>query len=170
MKQFFGRRVLEPLKKQLAQGATPGRLALALSLGLVIGSVPMLGFSAIFCAIVAATFRLNQPAIQVANYLAYPLQIALFIPFFHAGAELFSAPRLTLSVSQLQSELSADVSGTVGRYAMANFRAVVAWAVVAPVAVLVVFGVLRFLLTRVRLPSSTPGEGAPEAQPPRQDP
>ena len=168
MKQFFLRQVFEPLKKQLAQGATPSRLALALALGLVIGSVPVLGVTSLICAIVAATFRLNQPAIQVANYLAYPLQLALFIPFFHAGAELFFAPKLALSVSQLQAELSADVTGTISRYAVANFRAVGAWALVAPVAVLVVFVVVRFMLQRVRLPGATSSEGAPEVPPQQQ--
>jgi uncharacterized protein (DUF2062 family) len=153
VKQFFRRRLLEPLAEQLSQGVTPGKLALALALGLVIGAIPIIGVSSLICALVALRLRLNQPAIQVANYFAYPVQIALFVPFFHAGAQLFGAKRLELSVTQLQSELSADMGATVSRYATANLRAVTAWAVVAPVAVLVVYGLLRAVLARVRLPS-----------------
>ncbi len=160
VKKILRRRVLEPLKHQLAQGATPGRLALALALGLVIGSVPILGITALFCAAVAYVFRLNQPAIQVANYLAYPLQIALFIPFFHAGAQLFGAPKLSVSVSQLQSELSADLWATISRYSMANARAVGAWALVAPLAVGLVFIVLRAVLARVPMPRPAATEAA----------
>lgn len=104
MKQFLRRRIVEPLKHQLVQGVTPARLALALALGLVIGATPILGITSLICAVVAAGLRLNQPAIQVANYLAYPLQIALFVPFFEAGARLFGAPQLGFSVAQLQAD------------------------------------------------------------------
>lgn len=153
MKQAFRRRVLEPLKQQLSQGVTPGGLALALALGLVIGSTPILFISSLICGVVAWALKLNQPAIQVANYLAYPLQIALFVPFFQYGAELFGEPAPRLSLTQLQQELSADLSGTVGRYATANLRAVSAWAIVAPLAVLLGFFVFRLVLSRVRVPA-----------------
>ena len=154
VKQFFRRRIVEPLKNQLAQGVTPGRLALALALGLVIGATPILGITSLICAVVAAALRLNQPAIQVANYLAYPLQIALFVPFFQAGARIFGAPNPGFSFAQLQGELSADLSGTLSRYAAANLRAVTAWAIIAPLAVALMFYALRLVLARVRLPAA----------------
>ncbi|GMU58259.1 MAG: hypothetical protein AMXMBFR34_00220 [Myxococcaceae bacterium] len=170
MKSFLRRRVLDPLKQQLSQGVTPGRLAVALALGLVIGSVPIIGITSLICAAVAVVFRLNQPAIQVANYLAYPLQIGLFIPFFHAGADLFSAPRVTFTVTSLTDEMSADLTGTMGKYAVANVRAVTAWAIVAPLAVLLLSVVLRFILARFRLRGRTsPPDlvAAPESPAPR---
>lgn len=157
MKSFLRRRIVEPLKNQLSQGVTPGKLALALALGLVIGSVPILFITSLICAVIAATFRLNQPAIQVANYVAYPLQIALFVPFFQWGAQLFGERPLAFSMTQLQDELSADVSGTLGRYATANLRAVSAWAIVAPVAIALLFFVLRAVLARVRMPGARAG-------------
>lgn len=152
MKQFVRTRIFEPLKKQLAQGVTPGRLALALALGLVIGSTPILGITSLICAVVAAVFKLNQPAIQVANYVAYPLQIALFVPFFQAGARVFGIPQKDFSLTQLRTELATDLSGTISHYATANLRAVTVWAIVAPVAIALVFFVLRPLLARVRMP------------------
>lgn len=148
------KKIIEPVKAQLKQGVTPGKLALALALGLVIGSLPILFISSLLCAIVAHFFRLNQPAIQVANYAAYPLQIALFIPFFKAGAAVFGEPASQVSLEQVQSAFSADASKALGTYAGANLRAVSVWAVVAPIAVLVVFFALKFLLSRVRLPSA----------------
>lgn len=154
VRRFFGTRIFEPLKRQLAQGVTPGGLALALALGLVIGSTPLLGVTSLLCAAVAAVLKLNQPAIQVANYVAYPLQLALFVPFFEAGARLFGAPDQGLSVTQLRSELATDLFGTVSRYATANLRAVTAWAIIAPLAIGLCFLVLRRVLARVRLPSS----------------
>lgn len=153
VKRVFRLRVLEPLKQQLSQGATPGKLAFALALGLVIGSLPLLFITSLICGVVAYVLRLNQPAIQVANYAAYPLQLALFVPFFKAGAHFFGSELGEFSLERLKDELSADVTGTMGRYATANLHAISAWALVAPVAVLVVFVVLRVVLARVRLPS-----------------
>lgn len=156
VKSFFRRRLVDPLKQQLSQGVTPAKLALALALGLVIGSIPIIGISSLICALVAVRFRLNQPAIQVANYFAYPVQIALFVPFFQAGAALFGEKKLEFSVAQLQTELSADVGATVGHYAAANARAVSVWAVAAPVAVLAVYWVLKVVLGRLPLPGRAP--------------
>ncbi len=165
--RWFRRRVLEPIKAQLVQGASPGRLALALALGLVVGVFPVLGSTTALCALAAMALRLNQPAIQVANYLAYPLQFLLFIPFFQAGAALFGAPPVTFTLAQLQTELAADLGGTVLRYLSANLRAVVAWGLAAPLATLAIQLPLRRLLTRLPLPAD-PGRppGARPAGPP----
>lgn len=153
---WFRRRLLEPLKAQLLQGVSPGKLALALALGLVVGVFPVLGSTTALCALTAVALRLNQPAIQVANYLAYPLQLLLFIPFFQAGAALFGAPPVTVTLTQLQAELSADLGGTALRYLSANLRAVAAWALVAPVATLLLQPALRLLLSRLPLPAAPP--------------
>lgn len=158
---WFHRRVLEPLKAQLLQGVSPGKLALALALGVVVGVFPVLGSTTALCALAALALRLNQPAIQVANYLAYPLQLLLFIPFFQAGAALLGAPPVSFTLTQLQAELSADLGGTVLRYLSANLRAVAAWALVAPLATLLLQFALRLLLSRLPLPAAAPPGPAP---------
>jgi len=153
---FLRRRIVEPIRAQLLQGVSPGRLALALALGLVVGTFPVLGTTTLLCAATAVALRLNQPAIQVANYLAYPLQLLLFIPFFQAGAALFGLPPVPFTLPQLQAELAADVGGTMLRYLTANLRAAAAWAVLAPVATLLLHLALRALLSRLPLPAAEP--------------
>ena len=68
MRQLFRNRVLVPLQAQLTQGVSPSRLALALTLGLVLGVVPVLGVTTGLCAAVAVALRLNQPAIHELLY------------------------------------------------------------------------------------------------------
>lgn len=153
VKGWFRRKVLEPLQQQLTQGATPGRLALAVALGIVIGAVPILGITALFCAAVAAVFRLNQPAILLANYLSYPVQLALFVPFFAAGAWLFDAPLPEFTVVQVQAEFGINAWATIRRYAMANVYAVGAWALVAPPATGLLTLVFRAILRRLPIPT-----------------
>jgi uncharacterized protein (DUF2062 family) len=155
---IFRDRVLRPLQAQLTQGVSPSRLALALALGVVVGVIPLLGVTTGLCALLAVSLRLNQPAIQLANYLAYPLQLLLFIPAFQAGAWLFGRPAIAFSLAQLQAELSADALGTIGRYFVDNLRALAAWGVLAPVAGLGLFLLIRLLLSR--LPLSRPADDA----------
>lgn len=152
MGDFLRRKLVDPLIRQLTQGVTPSALALALALGVTLGVLPLLGTTTILCAAAAAALRLNQPAIQVANYAAYPFQLALYVPFFQAGAWLFGAPPVAFTVSQVRAQLHSDLGGTLRTYAAANLRAVAAWALVAIPAAVVLHLVLRPLLARVRLP------------------
>jgi uncharacterized protein (DUF2062 family) len=163
VRTFFQRRVLRPLQGQLTQGVSPSRLALALTLGLVVGIMPMLGVTTTVCALLAVALRLNQPAIQLANYVAYPLQLLLFIPFFQAGAHLFGRPPITFAFAELQAGLASDPTGTIGRYLFDNLRGLAAWGVVAPL-----LGALLYLLGRVllaRLPLPRDGQAGPPVQP-----
>jgi uncharacterized protein (DUF2062 family) len=151
MKAFLRRRLLDPLRDQLTQGVTPGRLALALSLGLVLGIFPVLGTTTLLCGLAALALRLNQPAAQVANYLAYPLQLGLLVPFFQAGARLFGLPPVTLTAETLRAEMAADLGGTAVRYLGVTARAVAAWALLAPPLAALLFIGLRALLRRLPL-------------------
>ncbi|MGC3999200.1 MAG: DUF2062 domain-containing protein [Anaeromyxobacter sp.] len=149
---FLRRAVLEPLARQLTQGVTPRRLALALALGLVLGAFPVLGTTTLLCAAVGVALRLNQPALQVANYVAYPLQLGLLLPFFDAGARLFGLPPVPFTLDELRRQVAADGWATLARYAGANARAAVAWAVVAPLAAGVLYLVLWAVLAWARRP------------------
>jgi len=161
VKAFLKRTVADPLLQQLRQGITPSKLALSLALGLTLGAFPVLGVTTLLCAAVALALRLNQPAIQVANYAAYPLQLGLFLPFFQLGAWVFGAEPVSFSLEQVRGELAADLWGTVARYWTANLRAVGAWAIVAPAAGLLLFLVLRRVLSLLPLPAAEPDAAVP---------
>jgi uncharacterized membrane protein YfhO len=66
---------------------------------------------------------------------------------------MFGEPTAQISLEQIQNAFSADASKALGTYAGANLRAVSVWAVLAPIAVVVIFFALKFLLSRVRLPA-----------------
>jgi uncharacterized protein (DUF2062 family) len=144
--------VADPVVAQLRQGITPEKLALSLALGVVLSAVPILGITALFCVAAAAALRLNQPAILAANYAATPVQVALYIPFFRAGAWLFGAPPVSFSLEQVRAELQAGIWPTVVRYWDANLRALGAWALVAPIATFLLFAALRAVLRRLPIP------------------
>ncbi|HYL62740.1 MAG TPA: DUF2062 domain-containing protein [Candidatus Methylomirabilis sp.] len=146
---FFYRRIGRPILDLLRQGATPEKLALSLSLGAALGVFPVLGATTALCAVAALVLRINLPAIQIANYLVYPAQIALLIPFFRFGEWIFRAPRLPLSVSQVVSIVRANYWQAIRLLWTTTWHAVIAWSVVAPVLIAVLYGILLLILKSV---------------------
>jgi uncharacterized protein (DUF2062 family) len=90
MKSFLRRRVADPLLAQLRQGTSPEKLALSAAVGFTLGCFPVVGVTTTLGVAAAVVFKLNHAAVQVANYAAYPLQIALLYPLFRLGRAWFS--------------------------------------------------------------------------------
>ncbi|HET6170410.1 MAG TPA: DUF2062 domain-containing protein [Terracidiphilus sp.] len=135
------------IESWLGQGVSPQRLALTLALGFAIGCLPMIGIPTALCMIVAVSLRLNLPAIQVANYAAMPLQVALIFPFVRLGSWMFASgrqPALTAAMLGHGSPLKLiwASGGLAG-------RALGAWFVTAIPMVLLMTLILTALLRRM---------------------
>ncbi len=152
VREALRRRVVEPVKQQLWQGVTPAKLAFSLALGVVISAMPVLGITTLFALAASFVLRLNHVAVVAANYLAYPLQILLFIPFFQAGAWITGGPPVPFSIEQIRGEFAVGFWQTVVRYGEANARAMVAWLIVAPLATWLLRALFLKLLARLPLP------------------
>ena len=131
----------------LRQGISPERLALTISLGFAIGCSPVVGVTTAVCVALALALRLNLPAIQAANYVAMPLQLALIVPFVRLGRWLFAfGPREAVSAGALfhasPSALASQLSGLAG-------QALLAWLLIAVPAVALMTATLTFVLRRV---------------------
>lgn len=147
----FWDRIWSRLLGMLRHGLSPEGLAWSLAVGLTLGVSPLFGTSTALCAGAAMAFRLNQPAMQLANYLAYPLQIALLLPFIRLGERLFGAPRLPLSLPTIEVALKADVWGAMGALWTSLWHAGVAWLLVIPVpAVLLAWGLTPVFRTALK--------------------
>jgi uncharacterized protein (DUF2062 family) len=130
----------------LRMGVSPQRLALTLALGFAIGCLPLLGVTTALCALVALALRLNLPAIQAANYVAMPVQIALMWPLVRLGRWMFSsgqAPALQSAIMHGFSLQTLRSSGSVAGEALG------AWAVLAAPTVLLMTICLTLVLRKV---------------------
>ena len=135
--------ISERLLELLKQGSTPEKLAFTIALGIAIGCFPIFGVTTILCALLAILFRLNVPAIQVGNYLATPLQLALLVPFLRWGERLFHAARLSLSPQELLTQARNAPDQTARAFLLGQWHAVAAWLLIAPFMVLVFTLLLR---------------------------
>lgn len=169
MNGFFQRRITRPILEVLRQGTTPEKIALSIAFGLVLGIIPAIGWTTLLCFLAAIMFRLNLPAVQLVNYFMYPVQLALLIPFIRAGELLFGGTRLPLSLSQILSMIKADVRHAIKVLWIATAHAVVVWALVAPLAIYLIYRTLAPILrqfvqvsgiTNSEIPVSPPANGA----------
>ena len=117
----------------------------------------MLESTTLLCLAVAPVFGLNQPAMQLANYLAYPLQLVLLIPFFRLGARLFGIDPSTLLLPAMLHTFKLDPFGSLVHLWSMIWHAMVIWACLAlPAMVLLAFLLHSLLAAAARRLRSVP--------------
>jgi uncharacterized protein (DUF2062 family) len=67
---------------------SPEQIARLLSVGLVLGVFPIMGFPTVLCLLAAFGLNLNFAALQLLNCISTPLQLALLWPLARAGTRL----------------------------------------------------------------------------------
>jgi uncharacterized protein (DUF2062 family) len=127
---------------QLTQGVTPQKIALSVALGLSLGFFPIIGTTTMLCAIAALRFRLNQPIIQLVNWLVYPLQLALILVFIRIGEWITHAPHVSLSIPYLFQKFHEAPANFFQEFGMSALRGVIAWLFIAPVLTAVTYAVV----------------------------
>ncbi|NWG14061.1 MAG: DUF2062 domain-containing protein [Acidobacteria bacterium] len=127
-----------------------------MAFGVALGVFPALGATTLLCTLAALALRLNLPAIQLVNYIVYPLQLFLLIPFMKLGGWLLGAPRIELSAAQVVEILRGDVWDAISRLWVATVHGIAAWLLVSPIIVLLIHMILTPILRTVlrRAPAS----------------
>ena len=138
-RNLWKRRIVDPIFSLLKRGITPKQIALSIAFGVTLGIIPVLGSTTILCALAAISFRLNLPAIQLVNFLVYPLQIILLIPLYRAGEFLFHTEHLPLSLTQVTNLMKEDLWGTILFLWDTTWHAVVVWIILAPFAIAIIY-------------------------------
>ncbi len=131
MKKLFVRRTIEPIQRLLRTGVTPDKITLSITLGVVLGIFPVLGSTTILCTIAALALGLNLPAIQLVNYLVYPLQLVLLIPFYRGGEVLFRVEASLLSLDEVVGLIRANAWQALHVLWATTWHAVVVWLILS---------------------------------------
>lgn len=115
----------------LRDGSSPKSISLAIVLGLILGTIPILGSTTILCTAAALAFRLNIPLIMLVSYIAYPLQLLLFVPLLLLGARLLDPTIATLSLPAVYEMMRSSLWGAITRLFWANLGALLIWALIS---------------------------------------
>ncbi len=146
LKAFFQRRVLEPILNQLRQGTSPRKIALSIALGTTIGIFPILGSTTLLCALAAFILKLNQPSIQLFNYLASPIQIITIPLFVRMGEWIFRADPMSFSVTALKDQFLLNPVQFMEKFGLSGAHGIAAWFLVAPAMAFTIYCITHPLL------------------------
>jgi hypothetical protein len=151
---LWRRKVVRPIVDLLRQGLTPEKLAFTIALGIALGVTPVLGSTMLLCSLAAFAFRLNLAAIQLVNWLVYPFQLALLIPFYRIGGWAFRTPPSELSVVHILAFIRTDIFRAVATLWIVTIHALAAWLLLGTIATgllyLLLVPVLRGMRNRIR--------------------
>ncbi|MCO5266947.1 MAG: DUF2062 domain-containing protein [Lentimicrobium sp.] len=121
----------EPFRIFSTSGLTPSKLALSFSLGVCMGINPVPGTTTLGCVLVAFIYKLNHGAIQLINYMVYPLQLLLIYPFFKISAYVLGSEIMTGSPTEFVQKFSTDWWGTLSKLGYVAIGASIIWILIS---------------------------------------
>ena len=134
-RQRFGnlirQKIRDPLILLLKQGINPHKLALSVTLGILIGIIPVPGITTVLCAFVVCFLRLNMIAIQLTNWLVYPLQFLFYIPFLKTGEWIFENPEIPISITSLAQMIRDNWFLSLKKFGLAQLSGTGAWLIIS---------------------------------------
>ena len=119
--------VVAAIRSSLRQGLTPEGIALSLAVGAAVGLFPLVGTTTLLGLALGSALRLNLPLLQAANWLVYPLQLALVLPLVRLGERLAGASLVTLAPL-----VRGGLHGVLGWVGVAPLAALVVYALALP--------------------------------------
>jgi uncharacterized protein (DUF2062 family) len=146
----------ESLNSTLKSCLTPEKMALTVALGVSLGILPLPWGATLLCALIAYVFKLNQAGIQVVNYMVYPLQIALFVPFYRVGEKLFPETLPAMSTGG-----NGKILNFLSHLGQSTLKAIFAWVMLAPPLALILYLILLTVFKRHRRFSSLTNQQSP---------
>lgn len=127
----------------LKEGMSLKKISLSLALGVGLGIFPVLGMTTLLCTFAAFALRLNLPAIQVVNFMVYPLQIILLAPFYGTGSWLFGKEGWHMISENMIESIQNDLWGSIANFWDLTLYAVFTWLIVSPFLILLLYSVLK---------------------------
>ncbi|MCB1142831.1 MAG: DUF2062 domain-containing protein [Leptospiraceae bacterium] len=151
MKKFLKAKIIDPILNLLKQGVTPEKIALSIAFGILLGVFPVIGSTVILCTIATFLFKLNFIAIQLANYLIYPVQFILFIPFIRLGETVLGSDPFPLSMELIFNMLKEDILLAIKTFWVANLHGIFGWFLIGPISIYICYRILLPILRKVPL-------------------
>ncbi len=134
-------------------GISPVKLALSITLAILFGVFPFFFIPSLLIILSVFALRLNIAVMLVFNYLAWPLQIILFVPYIHLGNWLFGSHNGDVTLKMLRHTLQADFWGGLHRLLSVILHTAGAWAVSSLPAGLVIFYTVYRIANRLKRPA-----------------
>jgi uncharacterized protein (DUF2062 family) len=131
----------------LKQGTSPKKLAATITIGISMGLIPIVGINALICAIIALIWRLNLPLIQIVNFMFFPVQLLLIVPYFKLSKLFFTNVVMPFTWDTFWTLFKSNWWEAIKQVAIADGMAITAWFVVSiPLSFIIYFISYRILV------------------------
>lgn len=122
---------IQKVRHLLLEGTTPQKLALTIAAGIILGLFPIVGATSLLCLGASFFLGLNKVFIQMVNYLVYPIQLVLFIPFIKAGHHVFQFAGTPVNYNHLLDVFKTDTLAALGEFGSLLLSGIILWAVIS---------------------------------------
>ncbi|MFA6962851.1 MAG: DUF2062 domain-containing protein [Opitutaceae bacterium] len=149
-RSFWKRRLGDPIIALLTQGVTPDKIAATLAIGTSASLFPFFGFTTTLNIVVGLCFRMNQPLLQVINYLLAPVHLVMILVYVRIGEWIWGAgdDRFTLT-EVFETFRHNSLREFLHRFGWAGVHAFTAWAISVPFIICGIYFCLRPLMHRL---------------------
>jgi uncharacterized protein (DUF2062 family) len=135
-------------KDLLISGMTPHQLSLALTMGIIFGVIPFPGTNTIILTVIALSFNLNMVIVQLTNYVVYPLQLILYLPFIRLGKYIGNRP--SISPHQVMDIMKANWLSGIEKLWDIQLWAIISWALVSIPVSYLLYRLLRDWIEKIK--------------------
>lgn len=125
------KKIVHPVIIAIKQGLAVSEIALTLTLGITISSIPLFGVSTVILTIIALRYKLNLLLIQAVNYAAYPVQILIYVPLLKLGHLVFNYDTLPESATQFIEITKTNFFAAIKYFGKAHLFAIITWLPIA---------------------------------------
>jgi uncharacterized protein (DUF2062 family) len=136
------RHVIDPIALQLTQGITSEKIALTMAVGSALALFPIFGTTTLLCLLAGIVLKLNQAIIQLVNMLCATIHFPLIVCLFRLGHLMFGVPYTHIGLGMVHHMLDTfweDPAKFFERFGVDALHAIAAWAVLAPLWMLIIY-------------------------------
>ena len=131
------RRITDPIKNRILipfniiprDGLTPEKLALSVTIGLIGGLFPVIGFTSLLSLALTAAFRQNLAVVQSVNWILTMVQVFLIIPFMRLGAMLWEQHPISITIGQIERAFQPGILEGLQTIGVFHLYGILAWSI-----------------------------------------
>jgi len=147
---FWQRRLIQPIRTQLMQGASARELSRAVAISVTTSIFPILGTTTLIGLAVGFLFRLNQTVIHSINFLCTPIHVLLILPFARLGEKITDAPPVPFSIPDMLAMFKNSPGEFFHRYGATCLHCILGWAIVAPLLIALLYMITLPMIRRLK--------------------
>ena len=150
IRKQYSSRILIPISNIRKEGFSSETLALSISIGIIGGAFPVLGLASYICLLLTLSLKQNIIIVQVVNWLVYPIQILLLIPFMKLGNAIFGGGDITLTFHQVVFAFQSGILNGIKLIGIISLYGVFAWVVIAIPTLFILYSLFLLLFRNIK--------------------